>query len=265
MRVRTWMWSAPRVLTVMLSCAAAACGGRDAAPDAGPQDAGRDAPGVWTPCASPSGYAVCGGPNRCPPDSPECMKTCTNMPYSPTEIPGPAALCWNDPFVAWRKTSGVQGAPGPCGDGNVMIRPYGGSTAWLCVPFEVGELMARSGAVERVCYADGSTFTNTPIPSSASCPQPGAAKYCGLGCGSCGGGEVCWGLSPTHPIGMCLPGAKINGCGVSTQALCGAAPCFIFRVQPEAQSVADEVGQCLQPGVCEEAASKLGGKCVYAM
>lgn len=240
-----------------------ACGGSPAPTDGGTGDAGRDAPGVWTSCASPSGYAVCGGPNRCAPDTPECMKACTHMPYSASETPLPVALCWNDLFASWRSSEDMTE---PCGDGNVRIVPYAGFNGWWCVPFEVGELMVRSGAMDRVSYADGSTFTGAPIPSNAVCPLPGAAKYCGAGCGGCGPNEHCWGLSPIHPVGICLragtPGFY-KACSSTVQDLCAGGPCFVFRVQSEAQPVADQLGWCLEASICEEVASRLGGTCAY--
>lgn len=249
---------------------ALSCGGR-----AGPGvDAGADS-GAWTPCSSPSGFAICGGPARCPPtrDSPpsQAGKDCNCIDGLADDV----ALCGNDAYVRFKY--GTYGADvfndTPCGDGNVLVDisaavPVAG---YMCLPREVGELFDRAGAGARVRYADASLWTGAPVPAAApSCPGPFAGlTYCGGGCGACATDQICVGLSPTHPVGFCFkrtPSLLDSDCRRAKPAGddCATTPgrsCFNFTVEPAAQPLADNLGYCLPDASCADAAMKLGGTC----
>jgi hypothetical protein len=130
--------------------------------------------------------------------------------------------------------------------------------------FELGLLFSNSGAADRVRYADFGIFDGTPLPEPATCPMLKSASICGANCGGCPQAQICHGRSPLHPYGFCIPEKK-DFCHVG--ALCASASdgCFSFKVQPEAQAVADFYGICLPKTTCQELASSAylgGGTCL---
>lgn len=250
-----------RSVGAMLLVLLAACGGRADDPNTGRDGGGADA--GWTECASPAGYAICGGAHECPADG-ACQNKC-GVYNTPRAYP---ILCQNGPFQSWADAYGGVYACPPCGDGNVCSSIEGAPYPAWCVPFEAGVILARGGAT--VAYGDGSSFTGQPIPTSAQCPPAGSARYCGAGCGTCSGGEACVGTSPIHAVGFCFPKLPVKGswvdhtCNAMAAGICRSGEaCFIFTVQPEAQ--ADYMGFCLPEVTCSEVATTLGGRCVPRM
>ncbi len=244
--------------------------------DAGLLD-GASTPGSWTACSSPSGYAICGGPAKCPTPicSPRSACFCIDGPAEP---PMEASYVWNPPLAQFYRTAfgwAFNTQETPCGDGNLMIAASSviAPTRFDCMPLEMGELFDDAGARARVRYADLSMWDGTPVPPRLdSCPVSSSTmRFCGAGCGTCQVDETCVGLSPKHPAGFCFPKAMppaitaVDLCNASMTGppqACGAGKvCFTFIVEPGAQPVADQYGYCASPLDCSDVATKLGGKC----
>jgi hypothetical protein len=231
-----------------------ACGG-DTTPPA--RDAGKDVQG-WTQCASPTGQQVCGGPNQCPfGDGKECAcipTVTTNVLSVCATSPGlTAESCQlaNDGRVCV-EVGGVQPSPG-----------WGPGTGEL----ELGLLFLKNGASDRVRYADFGLFDGTALPEPSTCPTLQSAQMCGGNCGSCAQNEICHGRSPLHPYGFCVPHETElkNTCRPANPCGSTADGCFLFKVQAEAQAVADNYGLCVPKAMCKELASQTypgGGTCL---
>lgn len=253
---------------------AAACGCRTgfgggdldgAVPDAN-VDGGRDN----SKCRSAQGFAICGGPDHCPPQPPECG--CYDLRVWTGEA-NDLALCGNDAYIRFTHDyfqSGTKTCQG-CGDGHVCVQPTVEYSIYYCAPWEVGELYRGAGGQHRVRYPDLSLWTGEPIPATApSCPSPGPIRYCGGGCGTCLPDENCIGLSPLHPVGFCRQknqgwaSCDIVNSTPKVSCASGGSPtdaCFTFKVQPETQMLADQYGYCFPPATCDVLAAALGGKC----
>lgn len=259
----------------------AACGGQTDGSSSSRADASVDGDvGPWTACASPHGYRIAGGPNN-------CSDTCGGyFPSAPDTLPHPVGFCINAPWNDFREThmgKSWEGVPdgkcnGSCEDGvcvgapspsNPSLNPVDWSFA--CAPYEIGVLYARSGAADRVRYADFGLWQDKPIPASAgACPTVPGMTLCGPGCGTCAPSELCVGRAPLHPTGFCVPRQPDQyhptSCSGSTVMQgCNAAwsKCFRFTVEPAAQALADEYGYCVPNSSCAQLAASLpgGGKC----
>lgn len=104
---------------------------------------------------------------------------------------------------------------------------------------DLGILFLQNGAGARVRYADWGLFDGTPLPTPTTCPTLQNARICGANCGGCAPNEICHGRSPLHPYGFCIS-AMWEVCNVGSPKCSNAsADCLSFKVQPEAQALAD--------------------------
>ncbi len=244
----------------LLAMAALACGGQvvpgngDAGADGAPDGAG------YTDCTSPSGYAVCGGPNQC--DFHNCISACSYA-IPPSDFGFCLGSGLPDPL------NGKVCEPGYGGDVCILIPIINSTTGWADAPFEMGPLFASNGAADRVRYADLSLWTGDPVPDPQSCPDLGGTPACGGACGACPAGFTCRGRSPLHPVGFCSDDSANWGanCGAPPSVYHGACPksqgCFTYLVQPEVQKDADDAGMCLPIDQCNALAAAMpgGAKC----
>lgn len=208
-----------------------------------------------SPCGSPSGFAVCGGPRSCP-----ATTACHCMDLVPSCDAG-VSICQNEAALPWSSTCFL------CPDGEVCVEPEalcvdGGKFVAWCYPFEVGSLFAANGGAAQVRYADYSAWTGDPLPTPATCPAFVGFTICGGHCGGCAAGEVCTGRSPLHPYGVCVPPSAI-GCVAGNGNCVGGSGCFTFTVQASVQGDADQDGVCLPLAQCQAIAANLpgGGRC----
>lgn len=245
-----------RVASVLgAGLALACCGGIQAGVDGGDGSAdGRATDGaVPGACSTPEGLRICGGRTPCPSGDRQCG-LCI---WAPPEDIG---LC-GDTFLQVTE---------PCDDGcddgsiclNVTI-----SLSYQCAPYSLGVLYAKytTDVPGRVRYADLGFWTGAPLPEPVSCPTFSDFRICGGNCGGCQTGEVCTGRSPLHPYGYCLK-KLTDSCLLDGTRKCKDAgtACFVNKVEPEAQPVADSYGKCLPKPMCDALAIELpgGGKCV---
>lgn len=234
--------------------AIACCGGVQTGVDAGRDGSGGVTDGtVPGACTTPEGLRICGGRTPCPSGDPQC-DLCQ---WAPPEDVG---LC---PDTFARTT---QDCDDGCDDGSICL---GISTlfSFQCAAYSLGALYAKytTDVFGRVRYADLGLWTGTPLPEPGSCPTFAELRICGANCGGCQTGEVCTGRSPLHPYGYCLK-KLTNVCRLDGTIKCkdpGTA-CFVFKVEPTAQPVADSYGHCLPKAMCDALATALpgGGKCV---
>jgi len=247
-------------ISAVAALAIAACGGllegstneEGGAADAGGLDAA-EAGGQWTPCSTPDGYRVCNGPNQCPADGVcLCGVLDGTLSYCVTD-----ALAAREPPGEYSPRICDEG----CQDGDVCISGNGrNALGFECMPFSLGELFERSGAPERVRYADLGTWSGAALPVPADCPTVGSIRLCGPACpGRCTADEICSGRSPLHPYGMCRPVPFPERCSRAKPACPTGNRCFIYTVEPEAQAVADGFGSCLPETMCLDAATGLPG------
>lgn len=234
-----------------------ACGATVGPPPGSDASTDRETDAGWTACSSPDGVFICNGSNSC-----KCpaRKACVD-----TLNVGAVAPC--DPAFT-----------PPTGTGD-SCQSGGGSDGWLCINlfppnevstyveggFSLGLLFQESGGVDRVRYADLSTFTGVPISAPTSCVDLGSSRSCGAACGGCALGQRCVGRSPVHPVGVCLPSNASCAArsGYPSQVCAAEDACFAFTVQPDRQKDADLHGVCLLRAQCDELALKLpgGGHC----
>jgi hypothetical protein len=136
--------------------------------------------------------------------------------------------------------------------------------AWVRTgAFDLGLLFLRNGAADRVRYADFGLFDGTPLPEPTTCPTLNAARICGGNCGGCAPNEFCHGRAPLHPFGFCVPKTP-SWCTAANPSACpNGSGCFIFKVQPIAQPLADNEGLCMPKAACLELAASYpgGGTC----
>lgn len=136
-----------------------------------------------------------------------------------------------------------------------------------CFPWEFGALYAKysTDVLGRVRYADLGKWTGDPLPEPATCPTFTDFRVCGANCGGCQTDEVCTGRSALHPYGYCLK-KLTETCKLDGSRKCKdlTTACFVYKVEPEAQQVADANGHCLPMAMCNALATQLpgGGKCV---
>jgi hypothetical protein len=150
-------------------------------------------------------------------------------------------------------------------DGDVCLAPEFPNFYDVVAPFNMGVLFLKSGAGDRVRYADYGLFDGTPLPEPSTCPKLSANRICGGNCGGCGANELCHGRSPLHPYGICFS-KTTAGCGRNFLKYCTSGEaCYLVHVEPSAQKDADEAGRCLPMAACQElvATTELGGaECV---
>jgi hypothetical protein len=231
-----------------------ACGGH-VATGVGPADAGsesaQDAPtgmdeSAPPGCVSPSGYAICGGTHDC---------------FPPSER-GPQTACWYCLADWGYQTVLCENAVAPNPplqmpgmDGDVYVEGNA-PNVWESVPFDVGEMFAENDAVDRVRYADWSSWTWQPLPTPTMCPTFPGFSICGGQCGGCASGYICTGRSPNHPYGMCVSNSA-TGCG-SGWACPPQQSCVVFA-DPGDQAVADLAGLCVPSSTCQALAADYPG------
>jgi hypothetical protein len=171
-----------------------------------------------------------------------------------TSSPGLSTLtnCWDAP------------------DGKVCIFFYtpgneGKPHLWISATtdFDLGRLFLQNGATARVRYADMGTFDGTPLPTPSTCPTLQNVRICGGNCGGCGQDETCHGRAPLHPYGFCIP-SPAEPCKLGNP-MCSNPnhACFSFKVEPEAQAMADGYSFCVPKVACPELLSNYpgGGTC----
>lgn len=237
-----------------------ACGGRAGgataegdAGDAALNDGSEPAPDAgWTQCTSPSGFAVCGGPNQCPSASAQCPQC-----IGDTSSPNGVSACATDPLVQYQ----AQLCGSPCTDGSICVA-LEDDTTFFCAPYDIGVLFAKNGAADRVRYADMGAWTGDPLPLPSTCPSIPGVQVCGGNCGPCPEGQVCTGRSPLHAYSFCAPQeyhcvAGSHDCGADA-GLSGHG-CLTFTVQADAQAVANKWGLCLPATLCQAVAAGLPG------
>jgi hypothetical protein len=257
-----------------------ACGGSVAtSPDGGTSDDGAspsgDAAG-WTSCTSPGGARICSGPAQCP-DSKQGDTCSCDGPFSNPQV---LRLCLTDHPGP---NDGYSNPPdlncGRCPDGMICIAAWQGGAVDFCAAYDFGVLYANAGqsGPDMVRYADGSKFTSTPLPQHQSCPSVSGLQLCGPGCDPCPtSAPICTGRSPTHPYSWCAPdphslgGADPYGGGDTRNGYKGpacaqGASCFVYKTEPELQSIAKDAAICLPTAECQAAAANLpGGGTCYA-
>jgi hypothetical protein len=203
----------------------------------------------WTQCASPSGYAVCGGTANCPTNSDACSGSCSASPLG---------ACGN---AALLQFGGPNLCADSCADGDICVAYFNEATAFFCAPFDLGVLFAQNGATDRVRYADMGSWTGQSLPLPATCPTVPGVQVCGGNCGACLQGDVCTGRSPLHPYSFCAPpssgpcSAGSHDCGNDG----GTLGCLTFTVDSAAQSLANTNGLCLPRDICLSVAAGLPG------
>ncbi len=249
------------VLATLLSCGGTVQGSSDAGPDASgdtADDVARDDAG-YGQCTSPSGYRVCGGTGQC------------------TYVEGAnRCICWgketsSQPNVCGDNKLIDQGYDGAmcntcpdgslCGDFGLLATPDGELS---CMPYEMGILYLKNGATtDRIRYYDRGLFDGGPIPNPTVCPSLPGIRVCGGSCGGCPLGQYCVGRSPLHPVGFCYTPGQPDVCSPGKHACSDGRPCFTFKVEPEAQPIADKNGLCIPLALCQALAQSLpgGGTC----
>ena len=234
-----------------------ACGGTVVPVDAGDaqsdspveggKDASSDAPNV---CVSPGGFRVCHGSNACPADD-TC--NCQDNFFNPNSPNPQLSICTS----TIGNILSIHDCRLGCADGefcvvltvssaNPQARPY------VCVPEELAQLYQANGGADRVRYADWSDWTNAPLPNPSACPAVSGFSICGGSCPTCGLGELCTGRSPLHPYSLCIPD-KNAYCTKAKPGCPAGQSCFLFTVEPDAQSLADAAGYCMPTAACKAA------------
>jgi hypothetical protein len=251
-----------RSAAALAAAIACGCGGQlPGSPDGG-LDGAADAAG-WTTCTSPNGQRVCKGPNHCPLDSRcEDFSGCWNGDALGAE---PAST--DNLGVCLRSPGQTSDGCWAATDGKVCISfiPPKSPSDWNggTGDFQLGLLYLQNGAGGQVRYADWGTFDGTPLPAPSTCPTLQNVRICGGNCGGCAQDDICHGRSPLHPYGFCTP-SLYEACNM-TKPKCSNAnnDCFAFKVQPEAQALADKYALCVPKAACPELQSQYpgGGKC----
>ncbi len=203
-------------------------------------------------CASPSGWAVCEGPRHCFPDGGELCPECSLDVLKGFSDAYSLGVCFN----TWNNAG-----PGgeTCGDECVYVQAVT-PELWDSFPFDVGYLFTANGGADRVRYADMSFWTGAPLPPIHLCTVEGGVATCGGSCPACAAGRTCTGRSPIHPLGLCVPD---RGCNTKVPCPSGQS-CFSFKVQADAQAIADSTYTfCLPTEECQATAANLpgGGYC----
>ena len=259
------MWRDSSWTVALLICAG--CGGTlqtgdgsdggseaDAAHDA--YDAGPVDEAGYTRCATPEGYGICGSATGCDGTRPGCG-TCGFLDAG-------VGICGD----VWNAL-----APNICPlceDGEICMNAGRSAPASLiCVPYSLGHLLSPFvGTLNLLRYADLGLWTDAPLPEAATCSTFSGFQVCGGTCGGCDPGWYCVGRSPLHPNGFCVDYLRSGECSLAGKNTCaygglGADGCFTYKVQPEAQAVADEHGVCVPMATCKALAVSLpgGGTC----
>ncbi len=260
-----WTWPALATAILTIGCGGTflGSGGSGETPDGGvDDDASADGSaladgGTDNPCVSPSGYAVCGGPNNCFPASQTGTGTqCESCPLTVANYGYDMALCQNAVLSDF--------PTGICDDDCVYVQAIA-PVEWNDVPYEIGVLFAQNGGADRVRYADWTPWTGDPLPTLATCSPPANVPACGSICPPCASGDICTGRSPTHPYGMCFSTTTPLSCAIGgeTCAQGQGLGCFVFKTDAADQTLSDDNGTCLPVAQCQASAAQLpgGGVC----
>jgi len=136
----------------------------------------------------------------------------------------------------------------------------------FCVPRSVCDALGDLGATTACTYTDKTAYTGEPTPELPGCPA--IDDVCGGDCGACAPQEVCTGLSPTHPFGMCVGKGTYRGTQCTFDAEFYPLPvpcpdselCAVWQDgDPADQATANRFGVCLIDHNCIERANALGG------
>lgn len=250
--------------------------------DAGPtKDAFDEDPYAgYTACSGPNGLALCGGScgfATCPPS-----KCYSNFGLAPKhdlavcdQYSGPALDASAFTRGCRLREDGeicvylqdVESQPDPLTSFNRIEGALEG----------VGFMYHLGGRDDLVRYADRAAYHGVPLPPPpTSCPDTPGLKLCGGACGGCPTNEyTCMGRSPMHPYSLCaftgpawsLSSPQVWDCvrGDSSGCFDGSVKksCFVWKVDPVSQPIADQHGICIDTDQCA-AAQKLypgGGFC----
>lgn len=205
----------------------------------------------WTQCSAPDGLKVCGGSGKC--SFPEKVCNCvadstgTHKDLSACLSNDTIGLLGPDPF--WPCRYG-------CRDGAYCIADV---TNDDCAPENLTRLYVMNGAgADKIRYADESDWTGKFLEVPPTCPSLPGVPLCGGACPPCKTGEACTGRSPLHPYSVCIPQPNAY-CSRAKPACPGGMSCFTFKVQPDAQPIADKAGYCIPTAACQAAASSYPG------
>jgi hypothetical protein len=265
-----------RALVMITLGVTSACGGReaigpsDAAP---PWQAGPADEAGYTRCATPEGWGICGPATGC--EASLGRPGCSTCIYPALGDSG-VGMC--DSLHAMVVEHSLETAISifDCDDGWVRYdylsgpRDSGIPDALPCVPYSVGVILSRYiSDTNRLRYADYGFFTGAPLPTPPTCPTVSGFQPCDGPCASCTSGELCTGRSPLHPYSFCLDESKdYSPCSAfgrrcPQDAGAGAVGCFLFTVEPQAQTIADVFGTCMPLAQCQAMAAQLpgGGTC----
>jgi hypothetical protein len=153
-------------------------------------------------------------------------------------------------------------------DGSVCFdyKAVGPNFPLMAIPYSIGVLLAPYiNRPDRLRYGDLGLWTGDLLPMPASCPSFPEFQVCGPTCGGCPAGQQCVGRAPLHPYGFCVV-KFADYCSRDGTRKCKNAGegCFVYKVEAEAQMLADLHGLCIPLTRCNALASKLqgGGFCV---
>lgn len=211
----------------------------------------------WTQCSSPDDQHICYGPSAC-----TCPKDdYCDHPAAPDSGPG-LGICTSE-------LPESPCTPYNAADDRVcinMISAFPALFGTLAVPqpLTVGRLFAMNGAADRVRYEDMGTWTGESLPAPTTCPSMAVAQLCGPSCAPCPSDMNCFGRAPLHPWGVCMPttGDPPNDdCNLHALTFCHLSgnKCFSYKVQADAQDIADQNSFCLPANLCDDMAQNLPG------
>jgi hypothetical protein len=210
---------------------------------------GRVAPAPPSPLCERNDARVCQGPNACPTDD-----GCRCFAQDQVAV----GVCVQE----LPQTPCAQGDTGAC---VTPVEPCDDATqqyCWYAAPYDLALLLALNGAPARARYGDYSDWTGQPLPEPTTCPSISSVEICGPSCPSCPPNTFCHGRSPVHPFGVCFAS---NGDVCSPHYPCAPGKsCFVFTVQPDAQTLSNGAGFCLDAAECSDLAQNLpgGGACL---
>ncbi len=258
------------------------CGGRTSdGEDAGPSD---DAGNPL--CTTPEGYGICGPATPCKTGRQGELETgtacqrceCPNRRQGDGLLTGFECAA-DDPLRSVGVCDGFYYILGTekndfadaCDDGFVRYDVVGeffdpNFKVLSCVPYSLGLLVSRYVSDrDRLRYADFGFFTGAPLPRPTTCPATTGFQLCGSSCGACPTGQRCNGRSPLHPYGFCVDNSIAGFCSlpIPTGHCTQGQGCFKFKVEADAQAIADLYGVCLPLAQCQALATGLpgGGTC----
>ncbi|CAN5707522.1 hypothetical protein BH09MYX1_BH09MYX1_01920 [soil metagenome] len=160
-----------------------------------------------------------------------------------------------------------------CDDGNLcaydnetISKPDPASTfdRLFCGSEGFGIMYHLSGRDDLARYSDRAAYDGTRLPPApTTCPSTPGLELCGGACGACPAKFTCLGRSPLHPYSLCaFLGWQDTSNGVrctrGSNAMCdgltpGKYKCFVWKVDPASQPIADQNGVCIAADQCAAA------------